>query len=79
MSEEDTFWMINYLMDSSIIRKWITQDCEYRNATVYIFQRLCEQKQKMIFTSLKENNISPIFYSSTWFMTLFCHKFQREC
>ena len=28
MDEEDTFWMINFLMESSIVKKWITQDRE---------------------------------------------------
>lgn len=40
LDEEDSFWMINYLLDSSKIRRWITQDRNNMKMTSYIFQRL---------------------------------------
>ena len=61
MDEEDTFWMINFLMESSIIKKWITQDRENIKTTLYIYQKLWALKLNEVYESLKANKVNPFF------------------
>lgn len=78
LTEEDTFWMMNYLLDSTMISKWISQDRWNINITWYIFQKLLSTKINDVYTSLWREEVSPAYYASTWFMTLFWSKFNTE-
>lgn len=74
LNEEDTFWMINYLLDSTMIRKWIVQDSKFLKKTMYIFQRLIEIHLPTIFQNMAINGVEPGYYAIPWFITLFCSK-----
>lgn len=78
LPEEDTFWMANYLLDWSMIRKWIVQDRDNIKVTLYIFQKLWATKMSKIYVNLHQNQVNPMFYASSWFMTLFWSKFNME-
>lgn len=79
LTEEDTFWMWNYLLDGSMIRKWVIQDRPNIQTTCYILQKLLSQKLPKVYRNLIQNQVNPMMYSSSWFMTLFWAKFEIEC
>ena len=41
----------------------------------YVFERLINLYLPELFTLLKKNNVSPTYYISPWFITLFTHSF----
>ena len=78
LKEEDTFWMINYLLDSSIIQKWICQDKASFTMTAYTLQKLMQKVLPEIYESTVKVRLNPVLYATTWFMTLFCSRFKQD-
>ena len=66
--------MMNYLLDSTMIRKWIVQDASIMKKTMYIFQRLIEKHLNPVFENMTKHGVEPGYYASPWFITLFCSK-----
>jgi len=59
LNEEDTFWMVNYILDNSMISGWINQDQTKISLSNYIYQKLLLQHLPEVYNHLTEKGIYP--------------------
>ena len=78
MSEEDAFLTVKFLMENEEINKWLIQDNQYIDKTFYIFKRLLAKYLTEIYEYFKAQDIHPMIYASTWFISLFSSKISVE-
>ena len=75
MNEEDAFLVFKYFMENEVIYKWISQNNEYLKETMYTLQKLCWEHLNEIYITLRDKEVSPIYYSSSWFLSLYSSRF----
>ena len=73
--EEKTFNIFSAILAKTRYGDLIHDDFNLMKKYFYVFERLINLYLPELFTLLKKNNVSPTYYISPWFITLFTHSF----
>ena len=73
--EEKTFNIFSAILAKTKYGDLIHDDFNLMKKYFYVFERLINLYLPELFTLLKKNNVSPTYYISPWFITLFTHSF----
>ena len=73
--EEETFYVFLSLMIDSVYSTLYTNELENLNILFYQFERILSLFLPEVYCYLKDNKITPGFFVSPWFITLFTDAF----
>lgn len=78
MPEEEAFCLLVRLMNHYHLRYLFIQDMPGLHLHLYQFERLLEDFEPALFCHLRRRGISPHFYATQWFLTLFAYRFPLQ-
>ncbi|KAK8800274.1 hypothetical protein WA171_004909 [Blastocystis sp. BT1] len=80
MTEEEAFWALCQLMDNSpfLMNQWFNQDLVMVHTSYYQMDKLLDKYLPEIGSYLKEINISPMMYTTEWFMCVYSRSFPYD-
>ena len=73
--EEEAFYIFLCLMIDSVYSTLFKNELEKLNILFYQFERILSYMLPEIYGYLKNNKITPGFFISPWFITIFCDAF----
>ena len=74
-NEEEAFYIFLSLMIDSVYSTLFKNDLEHLNILFYQFERVLSHVLPEIYCYLKSNKITPGFFVSPWFITIFTDTF----
>ena len=77
-NEEEAFYIFLSLMIDSVYSSLFKNELENLNILFYQFERILSHTSPEIYSYLKDNKITPGFFVSPWFITLFTDAFDDK-
>lgn len=76
LEEEEAFWCLDYILRKYTISE--RSDMRLLQSQLYILDRLIQTHLPALFSYFKARSITPVYYASEWFSTLYIYNFDLE-
>ena len=77
-NEEESFHIFSAIISKTDYGKLFLDNFDYMKKYFYVFERLINIYLPELDVVLKKNNVSPSFYITPWFITIFTHNYNSN-